>query len=226
MKGKTAALAICGAVILAGACFFVISSLAEKAEEAKLRQFEEDYAQSHSYSYGLGESFILDAAEDRADGDAAHHFAGFDWSGSVEVCLDDAVMYPSVECAPVKERFLFYKPENAKEYSFLLCALTLRDIDSGAVDGNGTRNISLFALKNARNHESTATLAYFDGTAETALLAREVGHYELAAGEAKTLHLGYFIEKDADQTDFFYRIGFTPSNKYTVHFAARNEAGA
>ncbi|RDB69871.1 DUF5027 family lipoprotein [Eggerthella sinensis] len=207
-----AALLVMGCV--GGYFAYTIDQAAKKAAEDKA------YRQENVVMRQTGEVFDL-SSEDASEGEQYGFDTVLDWSGTMRIILEEAVLYDSVEEASLPENALEAVGDVTPGSKYLQCKIKLKNIDAEplSTSEDNSFNIGQFKLCAPdlpdRGFSYPFEPVYFNGTKEDAL-PTQIYHYTLEKGEEKTFELGYLLtEKEAGET-LVFMIGINNNEKFQI----------
>lgn len=174
------------------------------------REANDEYKKSVERVFQMGETIRLDSVEDESDMlpySPIAFSAGWPWSGSVDLRVEKACLYESVEEAGLQSEVALKQPDGTY---FLVVEIELTNIDAEPMyerEGSGERVFEISFLE----VPPCGDIPYFDGKIADAS-PQELGCFDLPAGSSHTYHVGYYVPDD--DSDLYMRIGVT--DKCTV----------
>lgn len=207
------------AALLAIGCvggYFVYAAdqAAKKAEE------DEAYKRENTVMHQTGEAFDL-SSEDASEGEQHGFDTVLDWSGTMQITLEESMLYDSVEEANLPADVLQEVGDSASGSKYLQCKIKLKNIDAepNSLSDDNSFNIGQFKLcapdLSERGFDYPFEPIYFSGTKEDALPTQKY-HYTLEKGEEKTFTLGYSMTEEEAGETLIYKVGVNNNEKYQI----------
>lgn len=173
-------------IVVAGISYGAYSL--DKSYKAEQRELFRDAVKE---SFSMNETIRLDSQVDESDVMPYSNVsasAGLPWKGAVDVTIERAELYPSVDSAGLADLVSLSQPE---ETNFLLLEVEVVNIDAEGNYERETTGENVFDITFVRV-PPCGDIPYFDGALEDAT-PHEVYCFELPKGESRLLHVGFFV---------------------------------
>lgn len=204
-------------------CISQAISYQDNLDTQKFEQATESYAETHSFTYQLGETVTLNYNSDK-EGESYSWVAGFDWSGTLEATLNEVKIYKQNQFDQLNSKYLvnddmerqLNRLEDPKNPLIVCYQLTLHSIDATPENGNGF-SIQTFSLNGDAEFASYEPI-YIEGTYYGTKKYDETNGYKytLAKGETKTITIGYLVGSNVKDTELSLAFGQSNTEKYAV----------
>ena len=204
-------------------CVSQVINYQNNLETQKIEQATESYAETHSFTYQLGETATLDSSKDK-EGDSYNWVAGFGWDGTIEATLNEVKIYKQNQFDQLNGKYLINddmerqlnRLEDPKNPLIVCYQLTLHSINATPENGNGF-NIQTFNLYGDAEFASSEPI-YIQGTyyGTKKYNGTNAYKYTLTKGETKSITIGYLVGSDIKNTELSLAFGQSNSEKYVV----------
>ena len=181
------------------------------------------YQDSHTYTYGVGETATLNSFDDEEGLDYGWQ-AAFDWEGTFEVTLADVVAHrdPSGKnnfSSLVSPEAMELIADDSSPLAFVETNLHIKNIDATprSYDDGQVFNISVFSLQ-----ESVTGDIPFVELGDTALenpTEHDALNYYLAPGKEGEIKIGWFVNESDLDNGLALIAGITGIEKYIFSIA-------
>lgn len=190
-------------------------------EQKKIEKTNHEFAVENTRVFNLGETVVLNAAEDEKGFDYGGYVAGFPWRGTVEMTVVSAKVFSSFKNAGLDIEKRIDRGRTQENAKLLVLEVDLYNNDAKSLMEEKDRfNISTFVNLLEKNSPSSAgDIVYFDGTASGVQPRKGEFEFILKDGEKKTFLVGIEVPAHKLNESLVIGMGSAYNKKYAVELA-------